>query len=255
MIGGKLSLMDLHRQAECAVKRILAVHGPDLSSFRGYLDLAVPEAGAYWEEPGSPNFVSIDPCVRTGHVRQWAAGQAARGKNGLPTLRLRVVSFAGLHLYTPDGQRIRTRTRPTSKKTGLPMRATRGVSDPLFECEPASSRQESPGGSEPLFGHDAAAVPYELSVLMDMDLGTKTLRAAWLAAIDWGTDDKGKIIYYEEEIPAPPMALNGRNGAAAVPARLRRSGQGRLRRLPGRRRGGNRNRSSLSPSRTGNGTS
>jgi hypothetical protein len=214
---GKLSGMDLHQQAARDVKRILAAHGPDLISFRGCLELAVPEAGAYWEEPDNPDFVSIDPCVRTGHVRQWAAGQTARRKTGKPTLRLRVVSFAGLHLYTPDGQRIRTRTRPTSKKTGLPLRATSGMSEPLFEYGPAEPPHRASGGREPLFGHDPVAQPYELSVLMDMDLGTKTLGGAWLAAIDWGSDDKGKAIYYEEEIPPLPMMLNGHGGGTALP--------------------------------------
>lgn len=40
---------------------------------------------------------------------------------------------------------------------------------------------------------------------MDINLGTKTLQKASVAAIDWGEDDKGREIYYEEEIPAPPM--------------------------------------------------
>jgi hypothetical protein len=209
--------MDLHQQAARDVKCILAAHGPELSSFRGHLELAVPEAGAYWEEPDNPDFVSIDACVRTGHVRQWAAGRVARRQTRKPTLRLQVVSFAGLHLYTPDGQRIRTRTRPTSKKTGLRMRATWGTSDPLFEYGPAAPAREVTGDPEPLFGYDPTAQPYELSVLMDMDLGTKTLAGAWLAAIDWGPDDKGKVIYYEEEIPALPMMLNAHGAGTAVP--------------------------------------
>ena len=45
---------------------------------------------------------------------------------------------------------------------------------------------------------------------MDIDLGSKTLRAASVAAIDWGSDDKGRKIYYEEEIPA--IAMVGRSG-------------------------------------------
>jgi hypothetical protein len=206
--------MDLREQASRDVKRIMAVYGLELSSHRGYLDVAVQEAGGYWEEPNT-DFVSIDPCVRTGHVRQWAAGLAVKRKAGKSALRLRVVSFAGYHLYTPDGQRIRARTRPTVKKTGLPMRAARGLTEALFEFDPPARPGEVTDGSRTfLFGHEPAAQPYEVSVLMDIDLGTKALKSAWLAAIDWGPDDKGKVIYYEEEIPAPPMQLSSPGGSA-----------------------------------------
>lgn len=203
--------MDLHQQAAQDVKRILAAHGSDLSNHRGYLDLAVQEAGGYWEEPNT-DFVSIDACVRTGHIRQWAAGQAAKSKARKPTLRLRVGSFASYHLFTADGRRIRTRKRPTSKKTGLPMRAAGDRAEALFGYSPPMQPEQAPGGSGALFGHDPAAQPYEVSVLMDIDLGTKTLKSASVAAIDWGPDDKGKMIYYEEEIPAPPMQISGPGG-------------------------------------------
>ena len=59
----------------------------------------------------------------------------------------------------------------------------------------------------PLWGYDPFAKPYELSVLLDIDLGTKTLYMASLVAIDWGSDDKGREIYYEEEIQ--PLAMTG----------------------------------------------
>jgi hypothetical protein len=209
--------MDLHQQAEGDVRDILAAHGADLSRLRAWLEVAVPEAGGYWEEPGTTDFRSIDPAVRSGHIRQWAAGLGLRRKAGKPalsTLRLRVVSFAGLHLYTPDGRKIRTRTRPSSRKSGLPMRAGTARPEPLFGSGP----DEPQGDSGTLFGHDPDARPYEVSVLMDVDLGTKTLKAAWLAAIDWGTDDKGRQIYYEQEIPPQPMQASGAEaGGTPVP--------------------------------------
>jgi hypothetical protein len=56
-------------------------------------------------------------------------------------------------------------------------------------------------------------------VLVDLDLATKTLRTAVLAAIDWGQDDKGKEIYYEEEIPATPMeGFGGAVGGTPAPS-------------------------------------
>src|SRR5258708_2265459 len=57
-----------------------------------------------------------------------------------------------------------------------------------------------------LRGYDPPDNPYEVSVLLDIDLGTKTLYMASLAAIDWGKDDRGREIYYEEEIPPPAVA-------------------------------------------------
>jgi hypothetical protein len=213
--------MDLWQQAEQDVKRILAAHGSDLGSIRAHLDLAVQETGGYWEDP-NPDFVSIDPSVRTGHIRQLAAGQVAQrgtGKLALCTLRLKVASFAALHLFTPEGQRIRTRKRPTIRITGKPMRPTDVSSEP----EPLFGDDTEGRGvlddAETLFGYDPSAQPYEISILMDIDLGTKTLTAASVAAIDWGKDDKGRKIYYEEEIPAIPMEeLNGPAGGSNPPS-------------------------------------
>ena len=204
--------MELRQQAELDVKRILSAHGPDLGNIRAFLDLAVQETGGYWEDP-NPDFVGIDANVRAGHVRQFAAGQMSGSANKAPvlrTLKLKVVSFAGLHLYTPEGQRMRTRKRPVNRRTGKPMRAVDANAglEPLFDL--GSTPQESPDAVQPLFGHDSSAHPYEISILMDIDLGSKTLRAASVAAIDWGSDDKGRKIYYEEEIPA--IAMVGRSG-------------------------------------------
>lgn len=128
--------MDLHRQAREHVRRVLGAHGTWLSAYRGCLDLGVQEAGGYWEIP-NVDFVSIDACVRTGHVRQFAAGLLGKLTGHESPLRVRVVSFAGLHLYTPDGQRIRTRSRPRSSKTGLPMRASTHEQPPLPGDDPS----------------------------------------------------------------------------------------------------------------------
>lgn len=187
---GKLARVNLHEQGREDVQRILAAYGPWLTRFRGCLDQAVQESGGYWEAPERPDFAAIDPCVRTGHVRTLAAA-VAKGwpaRKGSP--RLKVGSFCAVHLYTQEGQRIRTRTRPRSRKTRQPMRA------PKMEWASAP----------PLWGHDPSAQPYEISVLLEIDLGTKTLYMASLAAIDWGDDDKGREIYYEEEIPPPAVA-------------------------------------------------
>ena len=181
--------MDLHRQGRNDVQRLLAVHGSWLSRYRGCLDQAVQEAGGYWEAPDHPDFVAVDPCIRTGHIRALAGAVVSRWPARQASLRLKITSFCGLHLYTPAGQRIRTRTRPRNTKTGLPMRAP---------------KEEWVSGP-PLWGYDPIAQPYEVSVLLDIALGTKTLYMASLAAIDWGEDDKGREIYYEEEIP-PPVA-------------------------------------------------
>lgn len=208
--------MDLRQLAEQDVRRILAAHGTDLGNIRGCLDLSTQETGGYWEDP-NPDFVSIDPCVRTGHIRQLAVGQLLRraaAKAVLCTLRLKVKSFAALHLFTPEGQRIRTRTRPVVRKTGKPMRAA-DESEPLISDE---DLQGLPGVDETLFGYDPLARPYEISILMDIDLGAKTLTAASLAAIDWGKDDKGRKIYYEEEIPAMPMQLGGPTSGSNPPS-------------------------------------
>jgi hypothetical protein len=69
----------------------------------------------------------------------------------------------------------------------------------------------------PLWGYDPSAQPYEISVLLDIDLRTKTLAMASLAAMDWGEDDKGREIYFELEIPAPPMTGFGDTGADESP--------------------------------------
>lgn len=182
--------MNLHGQGREDVRKILAVHGLWLSRYRGCLDQAVQEVGGYWEAPDHPDFAAIDPCVRTGHVRTLTAVVVARWPAQKATLRLKVTPFCGLHLYTPEGQRIKTRSRPRTRKTGQPMRAPKGE----WIIGP------------PLWGHDPTAQPYEVSVLLDIDLGTKTLYKASLAAIDWGDDNKGREIYYEEEIP-PPAAM------------------------------------------------
>lgn len=184
--------MDLHRQAREDVRRILSAHDAWLSAYRGFLDLGVQDAGGYWEVP-NVDFVSIDPCVRSGHVRQFAAGLVGKLADCESPLRVRMRAFAGVHLYTPGGDRIRTRSWPRSRKTGLLMQASTYEQPPLLEDDPSFE--------DGLFGRP----PYEVSVLMDIDLGTKTLRKASVAAIDWGEDDKGQEIYYEEEIPAPPM--------------------------------------------------
>lgn len=94
--------MNLHHQARADVQRILTAHGTWLSGFRGLLDLGVQDAGGYWEPP-NVDFVAMDPCVRSGHVRQFTAGQAGQLAGCQSPLRLRVTSFAGLHLYTSWG--------------------------------------------------------------------------------------------------------------------------------------------------------
>lgn len=177
--------MNLHDQGRQDVQEILAAYGRWLSRFRGCLDQSVQEVGGYWEAPDHPDFAALDSCVRTGHVRALAAADVTRWSAQKASLRLKITSFCGLHLYTQEGQRIRTRTRPRKLKTGQSMRAAaeQWVCDPLWG--------------------DPAVESYEISVLLDIDLGTKTLYKASLAAIDWGEDNKGKQIYYEEEIPPP----------------------------------------------------
>jgi hypothetical protein len=69
----------------------------------------------------------------------------------------------------------------------------------------------------PLFGHDPTAQPYEISVLLDIDPGTKTLYMASLAAIDWGEDNRGREIYYEEQIPPPAMTGSDDSGSGGSP--------------------------------------
>jgi hypothetical protein len=201
--------VNLHGQGRQDVQKILAVHGPWLSRYRGCLDQSVQEVGGYWEAPDHPDFAAIDSCVRTGHVRALAAAVVAHWPAQKASLRLKVTSFCGLHLYTPEGQRIRTRTRPRRLKTAEPMRAQTEV----WICEPL--------WGEPL------SQPYEVSVLLNIDLGRKTLHSASLAAIDWGEDNKGRQIYYEEEIPPPAvMGFNdpdpgtGPNGPVVGPSLL-----------------------------------
>lgn len=193
--------MNLHHQACEDVQQILAVYGSWLSRFRGCLDRSVEEVGGYWEAPDHPDFAIIDACVRTGHVRALAGADASRWPAEKGSLRLKIVSFCGLHLYTPDGQRIRTRSRPRNMKTDQPMRA------PKEEWV-----------SSPLWGHDPATRPFEVSVLLDIDLGTKTLYMASLAAINWGEDDKGREIYYEEEIRPSAMTGFDDSGPSGGPA-------------------------------------
>jgi hypothetical protein len=198
----KLSAVNLHHQACADVQRLLTAHGTWLSGFRGVLDLGVQDAGGYWEIP-NVDFVAMDACVRSGHVRQFAAGLAGQLAGCQSPLRLRVTSFAGLHLYTPAGERMRTRSWPRSRRTGLLLQPSAYEQPLLLEDDLYLD------GS--LFGP-----VYEISVLMDIDLGTKTLRKASLAAIDWGEDDKGREIYYEEEIPPPPMASFGGSGPGGM---------------------------------------
>ena len=192
--------MNLHQPGREDVQRILGAHGPWLSRFRGCLDQFVQEVGGYWEAPEHPDFAIIDPCLRTAHVRGLAGAAAIRWPAQKASLRLKITSFCGLHLFTPDGQRIRTRSRPRSLKTGLPIRAPK-------ECV----------SGPPLWGYDPFAQPYEISVLLDIDLGTKTLYMASLAAIDWGDNDRGREIYYEEEIPPPAVTGIEDSGADEGP--------------------------------------
>ena len=209
--------MDLQRQRRAMqhVKQLMGVHGGDLSTIRGHYDLSTQEVGGYWEDPNT-DFLIIDPSVRSGHIRQITAGRVAKGCTENPvlhTLLLKVVSFAGLHLHAPTGERIRVRKRPIDPKTSKPMRApsAKYVSEPLFGEDLVSS-----GEGATLFGYDPDAQPYEISMLVDLDLATKTLKGAVLAAIDWGQDDRGREIYYEEEIPATPMEGFG-GGAGTTP--------------------------------------
>lgn len=204
--------MDLRSKAERDVKHALATYGPDFIKLRSALELAVQEAGAHWEHPNL-ELSLIDACVRSGHVRQLAAGHLLRGRMGEVTLGVKLVPFAGIHLYTPGGQRIRTRSRPVTGRDRRPMRPDVFHADPLFDLEIGDQTGEETEQSEVLFGHAPSAEPYELDVLLDLDVITKTLTMASLAAIDWGPDDKGKMIYYEEEIPASTIALpSGPNG-------------------------------------------
>jgi hypothetical protein len=199
---GKLSRVNLYLQACEDVQQILAVYGSWLSRFRGCLDRSVQEVGGYWEPPDHPDFAIVDACVRTGHVRALAGADASRWPAVKGSLRLKIVSFCGLHLYTLGGQRIRTRSWPRNIKTDQPM------------CGPKEEWVSSP-----LWGHDPTARSYEISVLLDIDLGTRTLRKASLAAIDWGEDDKGREIYYEEEIPPPAMTGYDGSGPSGDPHR------------------------------------
>lgn len=194
--------MNLRRLAEQDVTRILTANSADLGNVRSHLDSAVQDADGYWEDP-NPDFASIDGGVRAAHIRQLAAGLV--DQRDLRTLRLRIGRFSAFHLLTPDGWTMRTRKRPTDRKTGRPMRPQDPGSqmDPLFVIDEDSAEGGETG--ETLFGYDPSTRPYEISILMDIDLATGTLRAAYLAAIDWGEDDKGREIYYEAEIPAQPM--------------------------------------------------
>jgi hypothetical protein len=217
--------MNLHEQAREDVRDVLAAHGVELGQHVTCFDLSVQEAGGYWEDP-NPDLANVDPGIRSGHFRQFAAGLAARAaqvRAGKPTLRLRLRSMAGYHLLTPDGQKIRVRMRPVSGRSRRPMRATASDSELTFDYDLTAGRQD-PGPGERgeaaapgvLFGYDPSARPYEISVLLEVDLGTKTLASAWLAAIDWGKDDRGKMIYYEEQIPAVPLDGTGQPGGGTA---------------------------------------
>jgi hypothetical protein len=209
--------MNLHEQARGDVLDVLAAHSAALGQHVTCFDLSVQEAGGYWEDP-NPDLANVDPGVRGAHIRQYAAGLAKRVQGGKPTLRLRMRPMAGYHLLAPDSRKIRVRMRPVTGRRRRPMRAA-DDSELTFDYD-MTTRQQDPGplenaeaaASGVLFGYDPSAQPYEISVLLDVDLGTKTLASAWLAAIDWGSDDRGKMIYYEEQIMAMPLDDTGEPG-------------------------------------------
>jgi len=213
--------MNLHEQAREDVRDVLAAHSAELGQHVTCFDLSVQETGGYWEDP-NPDLAIIDPGVRSAHMRQFAGGLAARAARvhaGKPALRLRLRSMAGYHLLTPDGRKIRVRMRPVTGRSRRPMRATTSDSELMFDYDLTARVQDpDPRDREEaevpgvLFGYDPSARPYEISVLLEVDLGTKTLASAWLAAIDWGKDDRGKMIYYEEQIPAVPLDDTGEPG-------------------------------------------
>ncbi len=192
---GKLAHVNLYVQAARDVQSVLASYRTHLIAIRGHLDVAVQEAGGYWEKPNL-EFILLDPCTRNGHVRAVAGAQAMIDRTSLSIpededyLDLRIVSFSGLHFYNKYGRRIRTRSRPRDARTNRPLRVSKsGYTPPLWD--------------------DGTSESYEISILFDVDLQTKTLRDAYLAAIDWGTDDKGREIYYETEIPPPSTGTGG----------------------------------------------
>lgn len=82
--------------------------------------------------------------------------------------------------------------------------------------QPSAYEQPSLPEDEPFLEGTLFGPAYEISVLIDIDPGTKTLRKASLAALDWGEDDKGREIYYEEEIPPAPMASFGGSGLGGM---------------------------------------
>jgi hypothetical protein len=217
--------MNLRERAREDVRGILAAHGTELGQHVTCFDMSVQETGGYWEDP-NPDLASIDPGVRSAHMRQFAAGLARRAASvqaGKPALRLRIRPMAGYHLLAPDGRTIRVRMRPVTGRNRRPMRAATSDSELLFEYDlavgaqdPDAREREETANPGVLFGYDPSARPYEISVLLDVDLGTKTLSSAWLAAINWGQDDRGEMIYYEEQIPAMPLGDVGEPGGRSA---------------------------------------
>lgn len=177
--------MDLHDRPRQVVQQILDSYGSWLSSYRGYLDVAVQEVGAIWE-PRFPELGDVDACVTAGDVRQRAyASLLEEWKESNAPFRVKLVAFAGLHLYTPEGRRITTRKYPQDARTNAKIPVTE---PPLV-----------------LFGEDPRADPFDISVLWDLDFNAKTLRSAHLAAIDWKDleGDKGPPILYHAELISP----------------------------------------------------
>ena len=82
--------------------------------------------------------------------------------------------------------------------------------------QPSAYEQPSLSEGDPFLEGTLFGPAYEISVLIDIDLGTKALRKASLAALDWGEDDKGREIYYEEEIPPSPMTSFGGSGLGGI---------------------------------------
>ncbi|NEA22188.1 hypothetical protein [Actinomadura bangladeshensis] len=189
--------MNLHDRPQYVVRQLLDRYGLWFARYRGCLDLAIQEVGASWE-PTIPDFDEVDGCVRAGDVRQRTATFIEkRWKAAGSPLKLRTVGFVGLHLYTPEGRRIRTRKFPRSARTGLKLPIT--------------------PWPDVLFGEDPSADPFEVSILWEIDFKTKSLKDAHLAAIDWKENSSGtEILYYAEEIP--PAASGGLGGPATTPS-------------------------------------
>lgn len=185
--------MDLHPLED--VQDYLDRYGADLSRFRNFLDDGVQDAAAVWEDKIA-QFRDMDPCSRASHIRTFVSA-GWRPAEGEDVLSLDVRFNNGLHLYAPDGRRIRVKTRPRNPINGLPL--------------PASHWG---GTQEDLFGNEVSPAPYELVILWSIDFGTSTLGTATLAAVDFGLDDNGPVsIYAEEEIPVLSASEGNREKA------------------------------------------